>query len=112
MRHCDQPRAGDAQTHDMVRLGERPVDVAALFRRGVADVAVQLFAGQRRSRLEGLFGLDDRWLNAMWSDTCASNRVAFVTEPRDKKVIRDHAMVAEFLGIDLIDERQVAGEVQ
>ena len=54
-RQRHQPRAGDAQAHNMLGLGERLVHVAALFRRRVADVAVQLFAGQRRARLERLF---------------------------------------------------------
>ena len=38
----------------MLRLGKRFVDVAALFRRDVADVAVQLLASQRRAGLESL----------------------------------------------------------
>src|SRR5215468_11441397 len=39
-RQRHQPRAGDAQAHDMLGLGERFIDVTAFSRRGVADVAI------------------------------------------------------------------------
>src|SRR5437870_12927095 len=59
-RQRDLARAGDMHAANMLRLRERFVDVAAFFRRDVTNVAVQLFARQRRSRLESFLCVDDR----------------------------------------------------
>ena len=44
----------------MLGFGECPVHIAALLRRGVADIAVELFARQRCSGFKRLCGIDDR----------------------------------------------------
>jgi hypothetical protein len=44
----------------MLGLGECLVDVAAFFRRDVAQVAFQLFAGERSAGLQRLFGIHNR----------------------------------------------------
>src|SRR5262245_56238764 len=51
-------RAGDMHAADMLCLGKGLVHVAAFFRRDVTDVAVELFACQRRAGLESLLCVD------------------------------------------------------
>ena len=59
-RQRDQSRAGDTQSNDMLGFGECLVYVAACFPCDVAQVAIQLFAGERRAGLQRLFGIHDR----------------------------------------------------
>jgi hypothetical protein len=53
-------RARDVQGKNMIRRGERSVDVAAVFRQRVTNVAVDLFTRKRRARFDGLFGVRHR----------------------------------------------------
>ena len=57
-------RTGDMHGNDVIRLGERFVDVAAVLREGVTDIAVDLFAHKRRAGLECFFRVrhSGQWL--------------------------------------------------
>jgi len=54
-RQRDLPRAGDVHGENMVRDGERLIDVAAVFDHRVTDIAVDFFARERRTWLKRRF---------------------------------------------------------
>src|SRR5262245_41273899 len=59
-RQRDLARAADMHAADMLRLGKGLGHVAAFFRRDVTDIAVELFARQRRAGLESFLCIDYR----------------------------------------------------
>ena len=58
-RHGHHPGALHVQAADMVRFGERLVDVASLSLHGIAVVGAELFVGQRRAVFQGGLGVGD-----------------------------------------------------